>query len=218
MALCMVLICRLAATVVLTRDTHACIIVLLLTSWHSKLSCWLGWKANSILAVQIAWSWVCANHRITTNSSATNKPLRSLSWYCDCVVQSRVQMRNLWQYFVLGKTRFREAFPRSSPCAGHAYLGNSKYHTLSRGHQYQRCYGTYVSLSLSLSLSLGMSMCLAMTSCIDHENCVCTVWKKIKQESTKRKWRPDDEEEFEDSEGRLLTKKTYMDLKRQGLL
>lgn len=44
------------------------------------------------------------------------------------------------------------------------------------------------------------------------------MWKKIKEDTVKRKWRADDEEEFEDSEGRLLNKKTYLDLKRQGLL
>ena len=31
-------------------------------------------------------------------------------------------------------------------------------------------------------------------------------------------FKPDMEEEFEDNEGNLLNKKTYMDLKRQGML
>ena len=31
-------------------------------------------------------------------------------------------------------------------------------------------------------------------------------------------WKPDHEEEYEDSKGNVVNKKTYEDLKRQGLL
>ncbi len=37
-------------------------------------------------------------------------------------------------------------------------------------------------------------------------------------ESETSKFRPEIEEEFEDTEGNVLNKKTYIDLQRQGLL
>jgi len=36
--------------------------------------------------------------------------------------------------------------------------------------------------------------------------------------TTKKEWKPEEEEEFEDADGRVFNKKTYDDLKRQGLL
>lgn len=44
------------------------------------------------------------------------------------------------------------------------------------------------------------------------------LWNKLKEEKTKEKFNPSNEEEFEDSSGNVVTKKTYEDLKRQGLL
>jgi splicing factor 3A subunit 3 len=44
------------------------------------------------------------------------------------------------------------------------------------------------------------------------------LWNKLKEEKAKAKFQPLAEEEYEDSEGRVVNKKTYEDLKRQGLL
>lgn len=44
------------------------------------------------------------------------------------------------------------------------------------------------------------------------------LWKKLKEEKQRDKFQPTNEEEYEDSEGRVVNKKTYEDLKRQGLL
>jgi splicing factor 3A subunit 3 len=44
------------------------------------------------------------------------------------------------------------------------------------------------------------------------------LYKKIKAETQQQAWRPDAEEEFEDSSGNVFNKKTYDDLKRQGLI
>lgn len=44
------------------------------------------------------------------------------------------------------------------------------------------------------------------------------LWNKLKDEKQKEKFQPTNEEEYEDSEGRVVNKKTYEDLKRQGLL
>lgn len=44
------------------------------------------------------------------------------------------------------------------------------------------------------------------------------LWNKLKEEKQKEKFQPLNEEEFEDSEGHVVNKKTYEDLKRQGLL
>ncbi|XP_052807476.1 splicing factor 3A subunit 3-like [Mya arenaria] len=44
------------------------------------------------------------------------------------------------------------------------------------------------------------------------------LWQKIKVTKETDRWRPDTEEEFEDSIGNVVNKKTYEDMKRQGLL
>ncbi|XP_065214834.1 splicing factor 3A subunit 3 [Planococcus citri] len=45
-----------------------------------------------------------------------------------------------------------------------------------------------------------------------------SLWEKIKQQKQEERWQPEQEEEFEDSLGNVVNKKTYEDLKRQGLL
>jgi splicing factor 3A subunit 3 len=44
------------------------------------------------------------------------------------------------------------------------------------------------------------------------------VWSKLKSQKSSERWQPDTEEEYEDSSGNVVNKKTYEDLKRQGLL
>lgn len=44
------------------------------------------------------------------------------------------------------------------------------------------------------------------------------LWQKIKASKETDRWKPDTEEEFEDSLGNVVNKKTYEDMKRQGLL
>ena len=44
------------------------------------------------------------------------------------------------------------------------------------------------------------------------------VWDKLKNQKQQERWVPDQEEEYEDSLGNVVNKKTYEDLKRQGLL
>jgi len=44
------------------------------------------------------------------------------------------------------------------------------------------------------------------------------LWEKIKVQKFEDAWKPDHEEEYEDSKGNVVNKKTYEDLKRQGLL
>lgn len=45
-----------------------------------------------------------------------------------------------------------------------------------------------------------------------------TVWEKLKTQKQGERWIPEQEEEFEDSQGNVVNRKTYEDLKRQGLL
>ncbi|XP_055389692.1 splicing factor 3A subunit 3 [Condylostylus longicornis] len=45
-----------------------------------------------------------------------------------------------------------------------------------------------------------------------------TLWEKLKAQKQAERWIPDQEEEFEDTQGNVVTRKTYEDLKRQGLL
>lgn len=44
------------------------------------------------------------------------------------------------------------------------------------------------------------------------------VWDKLKGQKSAERWMPEHEEEYEDSMGNVVNKKTYEDLKRQGLL
>jgi splicing factor 3A subunit 3 len=49
-------------------------------------------------------------------------------------------------------------------------------------------------------------------------NDALSLWSKIKKDNTFGQWKPEAEEEFEDKDGNVFNKKTYEDLKRQGLL
>nr|WJH19460.1 Splicing factor 3A subunit 3 [Euglena gracilis] len=44
------------------------------------------------------------------------------------------------------------------------------------------------------------------------------LWDKIRYETSTKGWKPDLEQEYEDHEGHVFNKKTYDDMKRQGLL
>ena len=44
------------------------------------------------------------------------------------------------------------------------------------------------------------------------------LWKRIQERQGVNKWRPEVEEEYEDGDGNVYNKKTYSDLKRQGLI
>lgn len=45
-----------------------------------------------------------------------------------------------------------------------------------------------------------------------------SLWEKLKEEKAKERFQPENDEEFEDSVGNVVNKKTYEDLSRQGLL
>uniref|UniRef100_UPI00358EDC32 splicing factor 3A subunit 3 n=1 Tax=Myxine glutinosa TaxID=7769 RepID=UPI00358EDC32 len=53
---------------------------------------------------------------------------------------------------------------------------------------------------------------------ITHIEDAVTLWAKLKQSKAEERWQPDTEEEFEDSSGNVVNRKTFEDLKRQGLL
>ena len=44
------------------------------------------------------------------------------------------------------------------------------------------------------------------------------LWEKLKTQKSEEAFKPDQEEEFEDSQGNVVNKKIFEDLKRQGLL
>ena len=48
--------------------------------------------------------------------------------------------------------------------------------------------------------------------------CFAIVWKKIQADQAKREFKSEEMEEFEDQQGNVFNKKTYEDLRRQGLL
>jgi splicing factor 3A subunit 3 len=45
-----------------------------------------------------------------------------------------------------------------------------------------------------------------------------SVWERLKLQKHMERWQPEVEEEYEDSLGNVVNKKTFEDLKRQGLL
>ena len=44
------------------------------------------------------------------------------------------------------------------------------------------------------------------------------VYQKLLRDQVLYKFKPDEEEEFEDANGNILNKKTYQDLEREGML
>ena len=44
------------------------------------------------------------------------------------------------------------------------------------------------------------------------------LYAKLQREQVDDAWRANEDEEYEDSQGNVLNKKTFMDLARQGLL
>jgi len=44
------------------------------------------------------------------------------------------------------------------------------------------------------------------------------LWQKLRDQKEVQRFRPEVEEEYEDSQGNVVNKRTYEDLKRQGLL
>jgi len=49
-------------------------------------------------------------------------------------------------------------------------------------------------------------------------NDAIALWNKLRKDKWEETWKPEHEEEYEDREGNVFNKKTYEDLKRQGLL
>lgn len=58
--------------------------------------------------------------------------------------------------------------------------------------------------------------------CVRQHNLFLTnyfpVWEKIKHQKENERFVAENDEEFEDSQGNVVNRKTYEDLKRQGLL
>lgn len=44
------------------------------------------------------------------------------------------------------------------------------------------------------------------------------LFDKLKKEGVGAGWKPEDEEEYEDADGNVFNKKTYLELQRQGLV
>ena len=53
---------------------------------------------------------------------------------------------------------------------------------------------------------------------VSNFNFKLTVWTKLRSQKTSERFVADHEEEYEDSMGNVIPKKTYEDLRRQGLL
>ena len=49
-------------------------------------------------------------------------------------------------------------------------------------------------------------------------SCFPLVWEKLRLTKGRERWHADTEEEYEDSVGNVVNKRTYNDLRRQGLL
>lgn len=65
--------------------------------------------------------------------------------------------------------------------------------------------------------------CLGITMSKEFENITLiedalTLNRKLQRQARDREWKPEEEEEFEDKDGNVYDKKTFDDLKRQGLV
>ena len=65
--------------------------------------------------------------------------------------------------------------------------------------------------------------CLGIPNTAHFANVTCiadamALWERIKDLKSHDRWQADNEEEFEDTLGNVVNKKTYEDLRRQGLL
>lgn len=63
-----------------------------------------------------------------------------------------------------------------------------------------------------------MDEALARTCWPPCETDACLVWDKLKRASRTESFRPEAMEEFEDHLGNVYNRKTYEDLRRQGLI
>ena len=48
--------------------------------------------------------------------------------------------------------------------------------------------------------------------------CACTVYKKLKEGTQQVSWKAEEEEEFEDADGNVLSRKMYDDMVREGII
>jgi splicing factor 3A subunit 3 len=71
------------------------------------------------------------------------------------------------------------------------------------------------AISRKLSVYFCFSCPLPITNKILIET---SVWTKLRSQKTSERFVADHEEEYEDSMGNVIPKKTYEDLRRQGLL
>ncbi|KAJ8554316.1 hypothetical protein K7X08_024994 [Anisodus acutangulus] len=91
-------------------------------------------------------------------------------------------------------------------CGNHSYWGRRAYerHFKEWRHQHgMRCLGIPNTKNFNEITSIEEAKLL---------------WERIQERQGVNKWRPDLEEEYEDQEGNIYNKKTYTDLKRQGLI
>ncbi|CAO2171029.1 unnamed protein product [Urochloa humidicola] len=91
-------------------------------------------------------------------------------------------------------------------CGNHSYWGRRAYerHFKEWRHQHgMRCLGIPNTKNFNEITSIDEAKGL---------------WEKIQARQGLNKWRPDLEEEYEDQEGNIYNKKTYIDLQRQGLI
>lgn len=89
---------------------------------------------------------------------------------------------------------FRDASPRSS-----------EYQTLCRNHQNRGCAGSYVTSPL-------------FTPHLNSYPRFRIVAEKLKQEGRQEMFSTETTEELEDDDGNVYNRKTYEDLKKQGII
>ncbi|KAJ0753112.1 putative transcription factor C2H2 family [Helianthus annuus] len=91
-------------------------------------------------------------------------------------------------------------------CGNHSYRGRRDYEQHFK--EFRHLYGMH-------RLGIPNSKSFYEITSIEE---VQRLWETIKEKQEANEWHPDSEEEFEDEEGNVYNKKTYDDLKRQGLI
>lgn len=115
------------------------------------------------------------------------------------------QLPWLWNihHIISLQEKFRASLPRVATRLWYACFRPAKHKTLPRDHANRRRLGLYVGILFHLRPAL-------LT--------IFTVAEKLKREGKQEIFQQETMEELEDDEGNVYDRKTYMDLKKQGLI
>ena len=106
---------------------------------------------------------------------------------------------------ILLQEKFRAALPRVETCVWYARSRLAQYQALPRDHEDRGCHDLYVPCCVSVAPHCAL-------------NAYPAVAERLKREGRHEIFEQETMEELEDEEGNVYSRKTYDDLKKQGLI